>query len=36
MREFLIKKGFLEVETPVLETVPGGADARPFITHPML
>jgi len=33
MREFLIKKGFLEVETPVLETVPGGADARPFITH---
>ena len=33
MREFLIKKGFLEVETPVLETIPGGADARPFITH---
>jgi len=33
MREFLIKKGFLEVETPVLETSPGGADARPFITH---
>lgn len=33
MREFLIEKGFLEVETPVLETVPGGADARPFITH---
>jgi len=33
MREYLIKKGFLEVETPVLETVPGGADARPFITH---
>jgi len=33
MREFLINKGFLEVETPVLETVPGGADARPFITH---
>jgi len=33
MREFLIKKGFLEVETPVLETVPGGADARPFVTH---
>jgi len=33
MREFLIKKGFLEVETPVFETMPGGADARPFITH---
>ena len=33
MREFLVEKGFLEVETPVLETIPGGADARPFITH---
>ncbi|MDD4990422.1 MAG: lysine--tRNA ligase [Candidatus Pacebacteria bacterium] len=33
MREFLIKKGFLEVETPVLEITTGGADARPFITH---
>ncbi len=33
MREFLINKGFLEVETPVLETTTGGADARPFITH---
>ncbi|MCX6718367.1 MAG: OB-fold nucleic acid binding domain-containing protein, partial [Candidatus Staskawiczbacteria bacterium] len=33
MREFLVEKGFLEVETPVLETVPGGADARPFKTH---
>ena len=33
MREFLVEKGFLEVETPVLETIPGGADAKPFITH---
>jgi lysyl-tRNA synthetase class 2 len=32
-REFLIKKGFLEVETPVLETTAGGADAKPFATH---
>ena len=33
MREFLIQKGFLEVETPVLETITGGADAKPFVTH---
>jgi lysyl-tRNA synthetase, class II len=33
IREFLINKGFLEVETPVLETTAGGADARPFETH---
>ncbi|MBI3305304.1 lysine--tRNA ligase [Candidatus Parcubacteria bacterium] len=32
-REFLLQKGFLEVETPVLEQVPGGADAEPFVTH---
>lgn len=33
MREFLIAKGFLEVETPVLENTAGGADANPFVTH---
>lgn len=32
-REFLLKKGFMEVETPVLEAVTGGADATPFVTH---
>lgn len=33
MRDFLVKKNFLEVETPVLENTAGGADANPFITH---
>lgn len=33
VREYLANCGFLEVETPVLEAVPGGADARPFVTH---
>ncbi len=33
MRNFLIEKGFLEVETPVLENTAGGADANPFVTH---
>ncbi len=33
VRSFMIKKEFLEVETPVLEVTAGGADARPFTTH---
>lgn len=33
VREFLMDKGFLEVETPVLENTTGGADAKPFATH---
>lgn len=33
IRNFLIKEGGLEVETPVLERIPGGADAEPFMTH---
>lgn len=32
-RDFLLKKKFIEVETPVLETMAGGADAKPFQTH---
>lgn len=32
-RKFLKDHGFIEVETPVLESVTGGADAKPFITH---
>jgi lysyl-tRNA synthetase, class II len=33
IRSFLIKRDFLEVETPLLHHVAGGADARPFVTH---
>jgi len=32
-RRYLLKEGFLEVETPILEPIPGGAEAEPFITH---
>jgi len=33
MREFFNSKGYLEVETPILQPIPGGAAARPFVTH---
>jgi lysyl-tRNA synthetase class 2 len=33
MREFLNERDFLEVETPMMQDIPGGATARPFITH---
>ena len=33
MREFFNSHGYMEVETPILQPIPGGASARPFITH---
>ena len=33
MREFFNSRGYMEVETPILQSIPGGAAARPFITH---
>ena len=33
IRDFLNDKGYLEVETPILQPIPGGAAARPFLTH---
>lgn len=32
-RDFLVERGFLEVETPMMQLIPGGAAARPFVTH---
>jgi lysyl-tRNA synthetase class 2 len=33
MREFMVQHEFLEVETPMLHAIPGGANAKPFVTH---
>lgn len=33
MRDFFNARGYLEVETPILQPIPGGAAARPFVTH---
>ena len=33
MREYFNSAGYMEVETPILQSIPGGAAARPFITH---
>jgi len=33
IRQFMVGRGFMEVETPMMQVIPGGAAARPFITH---
>ena len=33
MRSYLVERGYLEVETPMLHTIPGGASAKPFVTY---
>ncbi len=33
MREFFVRHGYLEVETPMMHPIPGGANAKPFVTH---
>ena len=33
MRSFFVERGYYEVETPILQPIPGGAAARPFVTH---
>ena len=33
IRNFMVDRGFMEVETPMMQVIPGGASARPFVTH---
>lgn len=33
VRNYLVKRDFIEVETPMMNMIPGGATARPFVTH---
>ncbi|NUU67244.1 lysine--tRNA ligase [Enterobacteriaceae bacterium BIT-l23] len=33
IRQFMVGRGFMEVETPMMQVIPGGASARPFVTH---
>jgi len=33
LRNYMLKNGFIEVETPILQAIPGGASAKPFVTH---
>ena len=33
IRDFMVQHNFLEVETPMLHSIPGGANAKPFVTH---
>ena len=33
IRNFMVGRGFMEVETPMMQVIPGGASARPFVTH---
>ena len=33
IRRYFVDAGFLEVETPMMQVIPGGASARPFVTH---